>query len=491
MDALYKIYLVVIFGGVGLALIAGAIADAPLGPAELNRLADHGPAALGMAVALAILLGLRSGARGGPLAIEAAELQYVLLAPVDRGAALRPGAVRQARVAVLTGAALGLSVGAFAVPRLPGSSVEWLAVLTAFGALLPLCCLGSALLACGRRLSPTLATAIGLLLSAWTLADLITGAVSSPATMLGALATLPLQSGVTAALAAVGAGVALAIALAGLLAVGGLSLDMARRRATLVAELRFSASVQDLRTVILLRRQLAAERPRRRPWLSPAWLRRLPPVPRRALRGLLRWPADRLARVAAAGALTGLTAAAVWNGTTPLVAALGAFLFVAALDVSEPLAQEVDHPTRRDLLPVDLARLLQRHLAVPSLAMAAIGAIAVLTAFVIGAPGPLIAAGAVMLPPAGLLLVGCAALSVTNDPYRYVLSPELGYFQTAAPIVIALVAVGGPVFALREAVRHGRAPLGTAVLLDVALLVFGIGLAGLVSGRVVAEEASR
>jgi hypothetical protein len=488
MDALYKIYLVAIFGGVGLALIAGAIADAPLGPAELDRLTDHGPAVLGVAVALAVFLGLRSGARGGPLAIEAAELQYVLLAPVDRGAALRPAALRQARVAVLTGAVLGLAVGAFAVPRLPGSSVEWLAVLTAFGALLPLCCLGSALLACGHRLGPRLATLIGLLLSAWALADLFAGTVSSPATMLGALATLPLQSGVTVILAAVGAAAAIAAASAGLAGVGGLSLDLARRRATLVAELRFSAAVQDLRTVILLRRQLAAERPRASPWLSPAWLGRVAPVPRRALRGLLRWPSARLVRVAAAGVLTGLTVAAFWDGTTPLVAVLGVFLLIAALDVSEPLAQEVDHSTRRDLLPVAAVRLLQRHLAVPSLAMGVIGALAVLTVFTLGASGPLFAAGAVMVLPLGLLLVCCAAMSITNDPYRYILTPELGYLQTAAPIVIALVAVGGPALAVREVVHHGRAPWGIAVAADVVLLVLGVGLAGFVSGRVVTSQ---
>jgi hypothetical protein len=486
MDALYKIYLFAIFGGIGLALIAGAIADAPLGPSELRDLADRGPPALGAAVALAALLGLRGGSRGGPLAIEAAELQYVLLAPVDRGAAVRPAAQRQMRVAALAGAALGLAIGAFAVPRLPGSSVEWLGVLAAFGALLPLCYLGSALLACGYRLGARRASAIGFLLLAWTLVDLAAGTVSSPATMLGVLATLPLQDGVTAALSIVGAAAAIASVVVGLVAVGGLSLDLARRRATLVAELCFSAAVQDLRTVILLRRQLAAERPQRSAWLSPSWLESLPPVPRRALRGFLRWPLSRLVRVAGAGVLTGLIAAAIWDGTTPLVVAVGAFLFVAALDVSEPLAQEVDHPTRRDLLPLDAASLLQRHLTVPSFAMGAVGALGALTVLALGASGTLFAAGAVMVLPMGLLLVCCAALSVTNDPYRYILTPELGYVQSTAPIVIALAAVGGPVLAVREAARHDLSPWEIAILVDLALLTLGIGLAWFVSSRVTA-----
>lgn len=484
MDALYKVYVVAIVGGAGLALLAGAIADATLGPAEVRDLADRGPAALGAVVALAVLSGLRSGSRGGPLAIEAAEVQYVLLAPVDRGAAMRPAALGQLRVAALAGAALGLAVGAFAVPRLPGSSVEWLAVLAAFGALLPLCYLGPALLACGHRFGPRLAGALGYLLCAWALIDLVAGTVSSPATMLGVLATLPLQNGVTAALSIVGAVAAIASVVAGLIAAGGLSLDLARRRSTLVAELRFSATVQDLRTVILLRRQLAAEHPRRRPWPSPAAIERMAPVPRRALRSFLRWPVARLIRVAAAGVLTGLTAAVVWEGTTPLVAVVGVFLFVAALDVGEPLAQEVDHPTRRELLPEGAARLLQRHLTVPTIVMGAIGALGVLTVLVLGAVASVFVAGALMVLPLGLLLVSCAALSVTNDPYRYVLTPGMGYFQTAAPIAIALVAVGGPVLAIREAVRHGLAPWETAVLIDLLLLSLGIGLARFASGRV-------
>ncbi len=485
MDTLYKAYLVLIFGGVGLALIAGAIADAPLGPAELRDLADRGPGALGAAVALAVLAGLRGGSRGGPLAIEAAEVQYVLLAPVDRGPALRPAALRQARVAVLAGAAAGLAVGAFAVPRLPGSSVEWLAVLAGFGALLPLCYLGPALLACGHRLGPRLAGAVGSLLLAWALVDLAAGTVSSPATMLGVLATLPLQHGFVAALSIAGALAALAVGVAGLVAVGGLSLDMARRRATLVAEMRFSATVQDLRAVVLLRRQLAGELPRRSPWLSSGWLERVPPpVERRALRSILRWPLSRLGRVAVAGVLTGLTAAAVWGGTTPLAAVAGAFLFVAALDLSEPLSQEIDHPTRRDLLPVDVARLLQRHLVVPALCMAAVGALGVLAVGALGASAALLVAAVLMLLPTGLLLVACAALSATNDPYRYVLTPGLGYAQTAAPIVIALVGVGAPVLAVREAERHGGSPVGSMFAVEAILLLLAIGLVRFVGGRV-------
>ena len=45
----------------------------------------------------------------------------------------------------------------------------------------------------------------------------------------------------------------------------------------------------------------------------------------------------------------------MWAGTTPLVVLAGLALFVAGLDTVEPLAQEVDHPSRRDASPLDAA----------------------------------------------------------------------------------------------------------------------------------------
>ena len=107
MEVLYRVYLGVIFGGIALAVIAGWVEEAPATAAAIADMRSHGPAVLGMTLALAILVGLRSGSRGGPLAIEAAEVQYVLLAPIDRGTALRPAALRQLRIAVLAGAVLG------------------------------------------------------------------------------------------------------------------------------------------------------------------------------------------------------------------------------------------------------------------------------------------------------------------------------------------------------------------------------------------------
>src|SRR6202012_5668232 len=196
------------------AFLAGALHEVPADPGSVEGITNDAPAIIGIAIAVIVLAGLRSGARGGPLAIEAAEVRYTLLAPVSRRTALRPAALAQLRIAVIAGAIFGAVVGNFVFRRFPGSAVEWIGALAAFGAAVPIAVLGAALLACGRRLPIGLASANGLVLVAWSALDLALGWNSSPATMLGDLATLPLQHGTDAALAAVGAVLALA-ALAG------------------------------------------------------------------------------------------------------------------------------------------------------------------------------------------------------------------------------------------------------------------------------------
>lgn len=491
MEVLYRVYLAAIFGGIALAVIAGWVEEAPATAGAIADMREHGPAVLGLALALAVLMGLRSGARGGPLAIEAAEVQYVLLAPIERGAALRPAAWRQLRVAVLAGAVLGAVVGNFVFRRLPGSPVAWIACLALFGALLPLCALAAALLASGRRLRPLVASAIGAGLLAWTLADLLLGATTSPATLAGEIGTLPLQSGGSALmLAGVGLALALALAAVGLGGVGRIALEAARRRAALTAELRFSASVQDLRTVVLLRRQLASERPRRRPWvrLGAATSSRHP-VWRRGWQSFLRWPLGRVTRVLVLGIAAGGATAGAWSGVTLLFVLPGLLLMVAALDLVEPLAQEVDHPTRRELLPLGADNLIQRHLAPSFAAMAAVLLCATLVALALGPSASAAGVGVAMLVPTALVLVCSAALSATNDPYAYILNPQLGYAQSAAPIVIAVVAAGAPVLLAREAARHGGSATSAAVSAEFVLLLIGVAMAWWLGKRLADQSA--
>ena len=107
--------------------------------------------------------------------------------------------------------------------------------------------------------------------------------------------------------------------------------------------------------------------------------------------------------------------------------------------------------------------------------MVGVGLIAAATAIVAGAPAALIGVIVVMIVPTALLSLSCAALSVTNDPFAYVLTPELGYFQTGFPVALVVIGVGGPVLLARQAARHGASAVGAAVAGELA--VFAIALA--------------
>jgi hypothetical protein len=492
MEVLYRVYLGAIAAVFVLAFLAGALHEVPADPGSVNGIRTDAPAIIGIAVAVILLAGLRAGARGGPLAIEAAEVRYTLLAPVSRRTALRPAALAQLRTAVIFGALFGAIVGNFVFRRFPGSAVEWIGSLAAFGALVPIAVLGGALVASGRRLRIGVAGAVGLVLVAWSALDLALAWNSSPTTLLGDLATLPLQHGASAWPAALGAVLALALLAAGLLGIGGLGLEAAQRRAQLVAEMRFSASVQDLRTVILLRRQLASERPRRKPWVrlpgavsgsrSPGAARSASPRPgaphaiwRRDWQSFLRWPAVRVIRVVLIAVAAGGVAVGGFDLTPVLFALPGPLLFIAALDLIEPLAQESDHPTRRLMLPLRSATLLRRHLVAPAIATGVVLAIATLAATAISDdPGLALGVGAISLIPCALVLACAAAVSATNDPYEFILTPQIVQTVTFAPIAVATLGVFLPLIVAWKVQGGDGTRLGAVLAVAPAVLVFAL-----------------
>ena len=81
------------------------------------------------------------------------------------------------------------------------------------------------------------------------------------------------------------------------------------------------------------------------------------PCGRAACAVLLRWPASRVARLVVLGAVAGSRRHAA-RGTERRrsSSSSGLALYIAALDAVEPLAQEVDHPTRRNAVPIDDGR---------------------------------------------------------------------------------------------------------------------------------------
>ena len=472
-DALYKAYVTAIFSAIGGGTLSGWIGGRPVAPAELATALDRGPALIGLVVAVVVAGGLRSGGRGGPLALQPADVAHVLLAPLPRRVALRGPAVKQLRFSAFLGAVVGMAAGNLAAQRLPGSYLSWVAWGGVAGLVAGLAWTGSALVASGFRIGRRWAGGLAAVAVGWSVADVAARTVTSPASCLGRLAmsTLGLVSWSTLGL------LLLALPTAGLLGVGGTSLEATRRQAGLVAQLRFAVTMQDGRTVILLRRQLAAEGPRRRPWIrlpeqrSGSW-----PVWRRDWQGVLRWPAVRLLRMGVLGVIAGVAAVGAWRGTPSLILAAGAALLVAALDSVEGLAQEADHPVRRDTVPVPARRLVLRHLATPSVVMAAVAAVAVLAALAAGDVAPVLTVGCLVAAPAALAAVGGAALSVGTDPVSP-LGVELFagtklVIRSVGPAVLAVAGVL-PVLAARASVdaggsaAAGAAPAAAAVLMVV------------------------
>ena len=472
MEVLYRVYVGAISAAIGLGVLAGLVHEAPVDAAALASIRTHAPAIIGIAIALGVLAGLRSGSRGGPLAIEPAEVQYTLLAPIDRGTALRPAALGQLRIAAICGADRRRRRRQLRLPPLPR--------LAGRVDRRPRRCSGrwSRCWCWARRCSPPgggcgrwLAGAIGVG------AGRLVG--RRPRLRPDHLAGDDARRAGDPAAPARGAGgagrrrrrVSLALLGAGLLGVGGILLEAARRRrragrrapllglgprpplghpAAPPARLRAAAAAA-----------LAAARlGRRAARLAP----RLAELP-----ALAAGP-DRPRRRPCARRRRG-GAVAAWHDSVVLAVLPGALLFVAALDVVEPLAQEADHPTRSEAA-ADRARHASSAATSPrrprpwrrsscspgspprSIAGSAIA----------------IEVGAVVALPSGFVLAGCAAFSATNDPYAYIGSPQIGYAVQGAPVVAALVAVGVPILIARGVWLGGGQPLTGAVPFELFML---------------------
>ncbi len=395
-------------------MLSGVVGDDRITGSVLRDVRQFGPASVGLVVAFAIALGLRSGARGGPLALEAAEVRYVLLAPVDRDVALQEPARRQVRFTAFVGSVAGGAVGLLAYRRFPGNPAEWIASGAVVGLAAAVAMTGAAMMACGRRIGRTVASLIGAAVLGWSIADIVAGSATSPASFVGEVALWPLKAHPLAPLALVPVVV---IAVLGLRMVGGMSLEAAERRGRLVSHLRFAATLQDLRTVMLLRRQLSAEVPRSTPWIRLRPAGRGPLAWRRDWRGILRWPGSRVLRLAGLGVIAGLATAGAWAGTSPLVLIAGGALFIAGLDAIEGLAQEVDHPDRRDSFPTHDGSLHLRHLAAPTVVLAVVGLIGVLAAAAATRdPSRVLSVGLPLLLPAAAAATGAAAVSTLRKP---------------------------------------------------------------------------
>ena len=370
VDSLYKSYITAIAMGLVIFYSSPIFAGPTVRGADLADVRELGPAVLGVILAILALLGMRSGTRGGPLAIEEPDIVHVLLAPTNRGTVLRSVALRQARNVLFLGAVTGAILGNLAALRLPGATIEWMAAGAALGTLASLLAWGSALLTSGRRLGEhgrggrSLA-AFGLGLVAWSGLDVARHSSTSPTSLIARLALLPVRSSSSTALAA-GVAIPILISALGLAVISGSSLESARHRARLIGQLRFAATTQDVRTVMVLHRQLAQEHPRSVPrWrISSTAAGRA--CWRRDWEGIARWPLARYARILGIGIATGFIIVGIRNGALALVLLAAGLVYLVGLDLAEGLAQETDHPERPASYPVRWGDLILRHLLVPA-----------------------------------------------------------------------------------------------------------------------------
>ena len=490
IDLLYQAYLAGILGVVAVAVGSSMVGDDPLTAEQLRHVLADGPAWLGVVAALAVAIGLRSGSRGGPLALERAEVRHVLLAPVDRTTALRAPAVRQLRFLAFVGLVTGGIAGQLATHRFEGSAAAWVAT----GALAGLAVIGlgtgTALVTSGSGLPRWAATGLGVALVAWAIADGLGVVPASPTAAFGALVLWPLDWAPQGLLVVA---VAVLLVAVGITLLGRTSIEDAERRSRLVGQLRFAATLQDLRTVIVLRRQLAMELPRLRPWVRVRVRgNRRAPVFTRGLRGLLRWPAARLARLVLLAVAAGLALRGAWAGTTPLVLIAGVAMFVAALDTIEALAQEVDHPSRRDGSPLDVGAIHLRHVPIGVAAQLAVALIVVAVAAGPSGGGQVPTdVAAVTWVPIALAAVAGALVSVLSGPASTTGSwafapPEAQgmrvVMRTAWPPALA-VAGTLPLLMARWAVEDGRPGPEAAATVAAAIVALFLVVGGWVRLR--------
>ena len=491
-EALYRVYLAAFVFGGGILFLSGLVPDDPVATSTADDVFSKGPGWLGIAGALAIAMGLRSGSRGGPLSIEDADVRHLLLAPVDRRRVLMRPAFQRLRTLIGAGAGVGGVAGELAGRRLPGSTLAWTVSGAAWGAVVAAIFVGAALVAHSIRLRSFVASAIGLVLVAWQITAALPSTplprafTTGPADTVGGLV---LWGWRTNTIELVPVGVAVALVAVGFSLLGRFSLEALARRSALVTQLRFAVTMQDLRTVTLLRRQLSQERTRTRPWIRLRRSARTSAEWRRGWHGLLRFPLSRVLRIITLAVVAALFGVTVFNGTASAVVGIGVATFILGLELAEPLAQEIDHGDRTDSYP-EVRGGLYLALLSPTLVLAI--PIAALMFAVMGLVDPdMWSTAAIVTAPMLVAGLAGAALNIVSgapDPLsstsqQNMMPPEVAgtasVIKAVWPVVIS-ISGGLPLVAARAALVDGSAPEAMATRVAIAIIL----LAGLVGGWV-------
>ena len=446
----------------GLWLLVGG---PPLTGQPLELVRAHGGAAVGVGFALVIGLSLRSGLHGGPLSIEGADVQHLLLGPVSRRAVLLPLAIRRLALAAAAGAVAGGVAGLLTAARLPGGYPEWIGAGLVAGALAGAMTVAPAMIVSGRRVAASWVGAAWLALLALAVADLAAGTSLSPASWFGLAALWPI---VPSPLAALAVAASVLVVAAGLTAVAGTPVEALDRRSGLVAELQFAAASRDVRSLTRAGHRLAEETPRSRPWLRmPAWSGGA--VWRRHWQSLMRWSLGRLARVAAMALGVAAALALAWVGASYFLVLAGLLTYAIGLDVLEPWSEEADRPDLTASLPRGRGSLLLGHLPAAVVAAALIGLVALAAVAALRPPASVLAVAAILLVPAAIAAVcGAAVRGRPDTAWQATPQDQLGggaflvLFNIAAPPSLAILGLV-PVLVARDAAHAGHDPLQAAL----------------------------
>ena len=446
----YRAYLYAL-GGTIVVVWASDLLDGLIDDVSRDELLARAPGIAGVLAAVAVAFGLRQGAEGGPISIEPADVRHLLMAPIDRRDALAGPVVQRLRAVAFIAAVPAAILGQLVGRELVGSRAAWAGAAALFGVAVGASVVAVAVVAHAMRLPRWAASALGAALVLWqgfsavaTWRADVDGrppglAGAGPFDLLGSVALWGVRQrglDVIALVAVVAAG-ALAVVVCGRLRTEDLE-----RRGALVTQLRFAATMQDIRTVVQLRRQLGAEVVRTRPWFAP---RRETPRPavrtspqrpairpvaaapaepapftipmsvvlRRGVASIRRFPAVRLVRIGFLAVAAGAAAhaAVVWTPIFLVVVVLA--LYVIGLEIVEPLSQEIDRPDRTDALPVDRSVLYVRHLVVPGVALVGVAAVGAAVVALLE-PDAAVAAAAVAVPVTWAGAIGAVATTVSD-----------------------------------------------------------------------------
>jgi hypothetical protein len=535
-DIAYRVYLFALVGLVVVVWVSDAVDGAIGDGVDTQDLLTRGPAVIGLMVVVAFALGLRSGADGGPISIEVADIRHVLLAPISqRSVMLRPIGQRLRSAAFAIGLA-GAVLGQLIATEVEGSRAAWAAACGVFGAIVGSTFVATAVLSHALRVPRWAATLVATILVAWQ--GLVAWGVWNdstdglarvgPGNLAGRLALWGISQRGIDVLAII---VAVAMAAAALALGGRLRLEPLARRGELVSQLRFAATVQDLRTVVQLRRQLRSEVLRTRQWgqrrvptrpvpdtatrahrrptatpstrssttsskatsktpVSPALRLRPSVVWRRGSQSLRRLPLARLIRIALLAALAGVGGALTYDSSPLFGLVLLGALFLVGLESLEPLSQEVDRPDLTDGYPIERGWIFANHLLAPAVLLVGVAIIGAATAAVID-PSLALGAFAIAVPMAWAGAMGGVVVTVLDAPTApstttllgtprdaetSFVPPEFAGFSTVITAMIPVVvsAVGTiPVFVARftdDAASVGRSIVGLALFIAVGVV---------------------